>query len=202
MRVYFVRHGETKGNSEGRYVGRTDEPLLPESIALLRAEAQKREAEGQLSKTGSFPSVDLVIASPMLRCRQTAEALYPGVPIRVQEDLREMDFGEFEYKNYQELNGNPVYQAYIDSDGQMGFPGGEPLEHFRERCCDAFRKGIVQAEEEAVESVAFVVHGGTIMAVLEAYGEPRKPYFEWRIKNGERIEGDWDDRGKVFVREG
>lgn len=31
MKVYFIRHGQTKGNREGRYVGRTDEPLLAET---------------------------------------------------------------------------------------------------------------------------------------------------------------------------
>ena len=84
MRIIFIRHGKTKGNTEGRYVGRTEEPLLAESVASLQ-------------KT-PYPAVQRVITSPMLRCRQTAEAIYPTVPVQVQWGLEEMDFGEFEYK--------------------------------------------------------------------------------------------------------
>lgn len=193
MKLYFVRHGKTAGNQEGRYVGRTDEPLLAESIRALRAEA---------SEQGKVPQVELVVTSPMLRCRQTAEALYPGVTAWVQEGLEEMDFGEFEYKNYQELNGNPAYQAYIDSGGSTGFPGGEPLEAFKQRCRKAFLAALARVRKAGASSAAFVVHGGTIMAVLETWGVPEKSYFQWQIKNGERLEGEISDSGKIFIREG
>lgn len=53
MKLYFIRHGQTAGNREGRYVGRTDEPLLPESIEALKQE--------------NMPPVDMVITSPMRR---------------------------------------------------------------------------------------------------------------------------------------
>ena len=37
VRVILIRHGKTRGNLEGRYVGRTDEPLCPEGVAALEA---------------------------------------------------------------------------------------------------------------------------------------------------------------------
>ncbi len=65
-----------------------------------------------------------VFVSPMLRCRQTAEILFPQIPQIEIDPWREMDFGEFEGKNYAQLNGDPRYQAWIDSGGTLAFPGG------------------------------------------------------------------------------
>ena len=45
---------------------------------------------------------------------------------------------EFEYRNYQELNGHPDYQAWIDSGGTIGFPGGEDQKAFCDRVQTAF----------------------------------------------------------------
>lgn len=183
--LIFVRHGKTKGNSQGRYVGRTDEPLLEESMKELEKK---------------FPPADLVIASPMLRCRQTAEILYPDTAMLVQQGLEEMDFGDFEYKNYKELSQDPEYQAYIDSGGQRAFPHGELLTDFKWRICRAFMAAMEEAGKREARSVALVVHGGTIMAILEAFGEPQKPYFDWQIPNGERITGKYE-KGRIWVEE-
>ena len=69
-----------------------------------------------------------VFVSPMLRCRQTAEILFPQIPQIEIDPWREMDFGEFEGKNYAQLNGDLRYQAWIDSGGTLAFPGGESRE--------------------------------------------------------------------------
>ena len=77
-----------------------------------------------------------VFVSPMLRCRQTAEILFPQIPQIEIDPWREMDFGEFEGRNYAQLNGDPRYQAWIDSGGTLAFPGGESREAFIARCVD------------------------------------------------------------------
>ncbi len=97
--IILVRHGKTAGNLEGRYIGsRTDEPLCEEGIHAL--EEKVRE--------GTYPPVDLVYASPMIRCRQTAKILWPkfadSSQIQYVQNLQECDFGAFENKNYQELS--------------------------------------------------------------------------------------------------
>lgn len=186
VKLLFVRHGKTKGNAEGRYVGRTDEPLWP---------AAARELERI-----PIPQTELVITSPMLRCRQTAALLYPEKKACVQEGLQEMDFGEFEYRNYQELSGNPDYQAYIDSGGRIGFPKGESFWEFKNRCCQAFLKAMDDIRIKKASSASFVVHGGTIMAIMEAFGEPKRSYFDWQIKNGAWLEGVVTKDGKIAVQ--
>lgn len=103
-----------------------------------------------------------------------------------------MDFGEFEGKNYIELQKNPNYQAWIDSNGTLPFPGGESREAFIKRCEQGFYrmligiKGRLQKMDEKQPAskitAGAVVHGGTIMAILSSfYGGD---YFDHQVKNG------------------
>ncbi len=185
--VCLIRHGKTAGNMQHRYVGRTDEPLCEDGIRQICE--QKQIYGWQFStKGGGFP-LNKVYMSPMLRCRQTAELLFPGIEQESIEDFREMDFGAFEYKNYEELNGDARYQAFIDSGGQTDFPEAETQAHFRERVIRAFAQCVEhmlshQPRTDADRAYTFVVHGGTVMAILDAYARPHRPYFDWQIPAG------------------
>lgn len=191
MKIYMIRHGATKGNREHRYVGCTDESVLPEEKRKLAATRQKWKEQGKLQV------VSALYVSPMKRCRETAEILYPGIPQTITEDFRECNFGEFEYRNFEELNGNPDYQRFIDTFGEVGFPGGETKREFQKRCADRMEElltgmadmkqdrkenGGEKAEQEAV--IALVVHGGTIMAILDAFSDPHRDYYEWQTGTG------------------
>jgi alpha-ribazole phosphatase len=166
MKINFIRHGKTQGNIEKRYIGKTDEPLL-------------EMAKDELNRV-MYPECDLVYASPMLRCIQTAELIYPNRNINVIDDFREIDFGMFEGHNYAELSDNPLYQKWIDSYGKMDFPDGEGIEHFKNRNVCAFKKII---ENIDCNTISLVVHGGTIMAILE-YFEESHDYYKWQAANG------------------
>lgn len=182
--LILIRHGKTAGNLLGRYIGiRTDEPLCDEG------------REGLAGK--QLPEVERLYVSPMKRCVETAEILWPGFDRkRIQKvtDLRECDFGDFENKNYKELSGNGDYQAWIDSNGTLPFPNGESMDAFKSRCLEAFARIVEEvsgAEQEWIVSgktgifrAGIVVHGGTIMAILEQYGYPKAAYFDYQVKNG------------------
>ena len=168
MRLILIRHGATRGNLESRYIGcRTDEPLCEEGIEALK---EKR-----------YPPVQRVFSSPMKRCLETAAILYPGIPVEIVPDFRECDFGLFENKNYAELNGRQDYQAWIDSGGELPFPGGESRKEFAARCREAFRK---LRERKPDADCALIVHGGTIMAIMEALAQPPAGYYDFQVKNG------------------
>lgn len=182
--LILIRHGKTAGNLLGRYIGsRTDEPLCDEG------------REGLAGK--QLPEVERLYVSPMKRCVETAEILWPGFDrkkIQKVTDLRECDFGDFENKNYKELSGNGDYQAWIDSNGTLPFPNGESMDAFKSRCLEAFARIVEEvsgAEQEWIASgkigifrAGIVVHGGTIMAILEQYGYPKAAYFDYQVKNG------------------
>lgn len=171
MKIYLLRHGKTTGNLEGRYVGTTDEPLCAQGV---------RELE---TKTTAL-SVQAVFVSPMLRCRQSAELLFPQTEQIVVENLRECDFGDFEYRNYRELSDDPRYQQWIDSGGALAFPNGERPQDFRARCCGAFLEMLDTAQKRGLQEIACVAHGGTIMSVMERFAVPKRSYFEYQVKNG------------------
>ena len=182
--LLMIRHGKTAGNLLGRYIGsRTDEPLCDEG------------REGLAGK--QLPEVERLYVSPMRRCVETAELLWPEFDqkkIQKVTDLRECDFGDFENKNYKELSGNGDYQAWIDSNGTLPFPNGESMDAFKSRCLEAFARIVEEvsgAEQEWIASgktgifrAGIVVHGGTIMAILEQYGYPKAAYFDYQVKNG------------------
>lgn len=182
--LILIRHGKTAGNLLGRYIGsRTDEPLCDEG------------REGLAGK--HLPEVERLYVSPMKRCVETAEILWPGFDRKKMQkvtDLRECDFGDFENKNYKELSGNGDYQAWIDSNGTLPFPNGESMDAFKSRCLEAFARIVEEvsgAEQEWIASgktgifrAGIVVHGGTIMAILEQYGYPKAAYFDYQVKNG------------------
>lgn len=170
MKIYLIRHGETKGNREHRYVGTTDEGLLPEGIRALSAR--------------KLPQPARVYASPLRRCRETARVLFPDCEPILIDALRECDFGEFEYKNYAELDGNPDYQRFIDTMGESGFPGGEDMRSFQKRCIKGFEEVLRRECDKAEADVAIVAHGGTIMALLDRFSDPHRDYYDWQVKNG------------------
>lgn len=172
MQVFLIRHGCTAGNLEHRYVGTTDEGLTDEARQTLLRESSR------------YPVPDIVFASPMRRCLETAWLLFPGMEPVCIAGLRECAFGEFEYRNYQELQKDARYQAWIDSGGTLAFPGGESREAFADRCCEAFEQAVNEAHRRGIKSVAFVVHGGTIMAVMERFARPARGYFDWQVQNG------------------
>lgn len=168
MRIVLIRHGKTIGNVQKRYIGKTDESLCAEGISELAAR--------------KYPETKIVISSPLKRCVETAEIIYPDKKMFVYENLRECDFGDFEGKNYSELNGNEAYQRWIDSGGIFPFPNGESHEAFKKRCADAFEEAV--GSNCASESIAFVVHGGTIMSILEKFSVPKGGFYDFQVENG------------------
>ena len=169
MTVYLLRHGATRGNLERRYVGSTDEGLLPES----------RQALGALH----LPAVEWVCVSPMRRCLETAEIAFPGAPREAVPDFRECGFGALEYRNYEELKDRPAYRAWLDSRGMTPFPGGESRAEFSERVVRAFDEAARRAEISGGDW-AIVAHGGTLMAILEARALPRQDFYAHQAAPG------------------
>lgn len=191
LEVLLLRHGQTQGNLEKRYIGKTDEPLLMEDMERIQkvSSLQKRLKQENLVRPQKL------FVSPMLRCRQTAELLFPGQEQVVIDKLCEMDFGRFEAKNYMELSADPAYQAWIDSGGGLPFPEGEDRECFIRRTMDGFLQMTEQAWQENCGQIAAVVHGGSIMAILS--GLLQDDYFAYQVPNLAGYAFCYEGAGKI-----
>ena len=82
-RIHFIRHGLTEANADGRYIGVTDLPLSDSGADEL----DRIRVKGELPETG------LLFTSPLKRCIETCEILFPHTEPTVVEQLREFDFG-------------------------------------------------------------------------------------------------------------
>ena len=184
MELILIRHLKTPGNEKRQYIGSTEEELSEKEVLNFK----------QKYKIDSYPQVQQVIVSPMKRCIQTAELIYPKNQITQEVLLKECDFGIFEGKTYEELKDRAEYQAWLDSGGTIAFPNGESREEFIQRCCEGLREVFSQIEvsiskkekivqfENDLLTIGLVVHGGTIMALCSAFGGGE--YFDYQVANG------------------
>lgn len=196
MKIVLIRHLPTPGNEKRQYIGRTDEDLSEQAVERFRQRQEK--SIGVL-----YPPVQHIIASPLNRCIRTAELIYPGQEICTEPMLRECDFGEYERKTYEDLKNEPEYIRWMESGGMTAFPGGEDQLSFRRRCVDGVKKRISRLLSEGADSAAFIVHGGTIMAVLSELSEDKREFYHWQVENGggymaEVTEQDWETGRKVL----
>ena len=134
MELIFFRHGATDGNREHRYIGSTDEPLSGECRELLKKNGTRERIQGLISS-----GISAIYTSPMERCRETAELLfpkerYPDLLRREIPDFRECEFGEFEGKTYKELLGHQAYQEFLRTGKIGSFPGNFRLPNHAPRC--------------------------------------------------------------------
>ena len=159
--LILVRHGRTEANAGGLLQGRLDLPL----DELGRAQAA---AVGAV-----LSGVSRVVCSPLLRTRQTAEAL--GLPVTVDERWVELDYGEWDGQPL----GSLPREAWATWRADIGFtpPGGESLltlgARVREACADL-------CEEAAEHDVVVVSHVSPIKAAA-AWALGTSDEITWRL---------------------
>ena len=186
MRILLIRHGMTEGNRQRRYIGVTDEPLCPEGIRQL-----------EQTRVPFLP--DRIYVSPMLRCVQTAQILFPEQELTAIRELREMDFGIFENRCWaDDLEHDPRYLQWLDGRCEGQVPDGEGKAGFTRRCVEGFHKALALADGSPA---ALVVHGGTIMSILSEYAEDGGEYYSWNPANGHGYAAEWDGRMLKAVQE-
>ncbi len=188
-RIYLIRHGQTAGNEKKRYVGnRTDEEL---SDLGVRETLSCRSYYGDLLRPEKGKL--RYFSSPLKRALQTADLLFDHPRITALEDLREIDFGDFEGKDYLELSGKPLYREWIDSNGRLPVPGGEDRDAFVKRSVRGFREAL--GDPDTDETVVIICHGGTVMALMSDL--TGLDYYDFYIGNlmGYRLDLEMNHEG-------
>ena len=157
--ILMVRHGATAETENHQFAGSTDSPLSAKG--RLKAESLRS------SMVAYAP--DACLCSPMLRCQETASILLPeGRPaIEVMEDLREMNFGDWEGKTFEEIAA--VDQCGLDRmwafDPNFAPSGGESLGEFFAR---VQRVG-ERTKTSLSKKILVVTHGGVIRSLLQSF---------------------------------
>lgn len=146
---FYLRHGETDWNADGRLQGRTEVPLNARGIA------QARRARELLTGAG----IATICCSPQLRARTTAEIVNEvlGLPLVVIDDLVESSFGVRE--------GQLKAEWYVEWKQGRTPDGAEAYTDFLVRAL----RGINRALEQD-GPVLIVAHGGTYIPVRDHLG--------------------------------
>ncbi len=175
-KIHLIRHGLTQGNFQAKYIGqKTDLPLCEEGIEGLK----------KLYDENEYPPIQKLYVSPMLRCRQTADILYPEAFTEVVQDLIEYDFGDFENKTIAEIKDTQEFKNFIESkDGISMAPNGEKTSDFNKRCVEALQYIFNDMMKNDITNTAIITHGGVIMSLLSQLSLPRQSYYNWAISPG------------------
>lgn len=151
--IDLIRHGEPEGGPMFR--GSQDDPLSAKGWQQMQ------------SATTADDHWQAIVSSPMARCRRFAETLAEarGIPLHIDDNLREIGFGEWEgltAEQVQERYGEQLNRFWRDALHHHP-PGGETVTAFHQRVTASFSHW---QEKLAGQSVLVVCHGGVIRMVL------------------------------------
>ena len=176
--LYLIRHGLTQGNLDGKYIGQTDLALCPSGEEDIR----------KLAKADLYPYVEKVYTSPLKRCVETAQIIYPDIQLSKVDEIAEMDFGQFEGKTQQELEKLPEYTAWLKGGPEACPPDGEKFGDFSLRCISGLDIIFRDMMKKDITRAAMVTHGGVITNLLAGFGLPKGHPADYMCGPGEGFE--------------
>lgn len=159
--VHFIRHEKTMANVQRKYIGWTDESIV---------------FQGTMNPLPI--KTNTVYGSDLKRCKETAKLYFPNATYIPNSKFRELSFGDFEMKTYDELKHNELYRKWIDHPEEVTPPNGESFQQFQQRVLPCFDE-IVNASGEYV----FVLHGGVIRLLLSKFGPEQKSFQEIHVSH-------------------
>lgn len=152
MKIYAVRHGETVENANNCLVGRINSSLTEEGINQAK----------QVRKYFEDKQIDLIVSSPLDRCRQTAEIISNNIiPIIYSDKLLGRDHGEFTGKPRDSVN----FDDYWNYNKNIKYEKAENIRDLYNRVKDLVKELKKQYSDK---NIIIVTHSG-ILRVLHYY---------------------------------
>ena len=168
--IYFVRHGETILTPQRKFsgTGSLDPELMQEGLDQADLVAE------ECAKLGA----EILIASPLNRTRQTAEAISrtTGLEIIFDKAWYELSFGDWDGRSIEEVREQEPdqYQAWINSSSYAP-PGGESYDEASIRIEEALEKLVA---EYPGKKIIVVTHNGVIKTAAKiSVGGPNDAVF-------------------------
>ena len=180
-RIHFIRHGITEGIKNRWFYGWEDLPLIEEGVREI----------SRFKELGVYPELGDAdcYTSGMVRADQTLAAIYGDVPFKVIPDLKEMNFGRWECKTFDQLKEMEGFDQWMNNnDGSFRFPDGESSADFIKRACRGLDEltGFHRLKElshrhSGKDAVSIMVcHGGVIAAAMcYLAGKPQETFWDW-----------------------
>lgn len=174
--ITLFRHGLTEGNKQKVYMGWNDSPLCEETVCQLSSYNLHSEA------------YDLFISSDLQRCLQTMKLLFPNIVPETIAEFREMHFGSFQGKSYENLKNDENYQLWLKDYHTYSPPKGESFQQFSNRIKIGWEKVVNQVLSKRARHPFIVTHGGVIKYLLSQYAPVEKEFWDWKISHGHGYE--------------
>lgn len=153
-RLFLIRHGETSWNRQQRYLSFTD-------IGLNK---KGKEQGRMLSQRLRHETFDAVYASDMKRTKQFASLIFRNTRITTLPEFREMNFGIFEGKTYDDImKTNAAFYQQWTADPFIPIPHGEGLSVFIQRIRNILTCIIAASTGK---TVGIVTHAGPIKVLM------------------------------------
>ena len=158
-RVWLIRHGEPCPESQGRCYGKLD----------LELSTEGRKQVWEVSNKLSGEPIRTIYSSPCRRALESASILAEllHAPVTPEERFREIDFGDFEGRLYDDIAQEypEIYRQWMEHPTQTQFPNGESFVQMQARVVDAAHE--LYAHHRG-ETIAIVSHGGVNRILLAA----------------------------------
>ena len=153
--IHLIRHGQI-AVQPGTLVGATDVPLTSQGRSAMRGLGPH------------LPRKLHCLCSPMQRTRQSLECLAPfcnPASVELIDALREMDFGDYEMRSWQELvDAGEDLGSMAKAYHHYAFPGGEAVADFAARLEQVV--GMLHGHREQGRSLLLISHGGVIRTLI------------------------------------
>lgn len=184
----MIRHGITEGNKNRWFYGAADIPLAEEGRAQL----------GDLRDRDFYPAVPedaLYYTSGLVRTEETLRIIYGDRPHMVLPDLQEMNFGDYECRAFDGLDGDSVFMKWgYDEDGDIALPGGESRNEFTARVRRGLDELLALHIKNGRTSV-LVCHGGPISCIMQQlFPGSKGTMWDWMPEPGHGYILDFDGR--------
>ncbi|MFC0471927.1 histidine phosphatase family protein [Halalkalibacter kiskunsagensis] len=190
MDLFFVRHGVTDWNKEKRYLGHTDREVINSELTELT------DLKEELKRM----HFDHVFTSDLRRCQETLSYLNLSSHTSIDTRLREMNFGDWEGKTYEELKHDSAYRKWIDNWEHSNVPNGESGEEFKARInafFDELFQRILENTLHSKQQVLVMTHGGVIRYFVSKMVSSHT-FWNFIVKHGQGIrlsfvwqKGEW-----------
>jgi len=151
-RLFLVRHGATTANENRPYI------LQGRNMDLDLSELGRRQAEAVGALLADY-SIDRIYSSPLVRARQTAEAIAKHHPLTVTavEEVTECDVGRWEGQGWDAImrDDAEAYRLFIADPSQHPYAGGETYADVWTRAQPAINRIL---EDHAGHTIVLVAH--------------------------------------------